>query len=121
MRILTKRVYEAPTRTDGYRVLVDRLWPRGISKSNAALDEWCKELAPSDELRKWFSHDPDKWAEFSRRYTRELNAKKDQVNALLNRTHARTITLLYAAKDAEHNNAMVLKRYIDSHLSAQAA
>lgn len=102
---------------DGYRVLVDRLWPRGISKDDADLDEWCKNLAPSDKLRKWFGHDPERWPEFVQRYTRELDAKKDLVIEILDRSPKETITLLYAAKDAEHNNAAVLKTFIETNIS----
>lgn len=80
MKIRIKRVYNAPSRMDGYRVLVDRLWPRGISKANAVLDEWRKDLAPSDELRKWFGHESEKWEEFKRRYRKELSAKKKRHN-----------------------------------------
>lgn len=101
---------------DGYRVLVDRLWPRGISKDDADLDEWCKDLAPSDKLRKWFGHDPEKWTEFVQRYTRELDAKKDLVIEILDRSPRKTITLLYAAKDSEHNNAAVLKTFIETNI-----
>jgi uncharacterized protein YeaO (DUF488 family) len=116
MTIRTKRVYDSPARTDGYRVLVDRLWPRGIGKEEAALDEWRKDLAPSDELRKWFGHDLERWSEFEQRYNSELDAKKDAVAEMIARSRKRTITLLYAAKDVEHNNAVVLKAFIETHL-----
>ena len=102
---------------DGYRVLVDRLWPRGISKDDADLDESCKNLAPSDKLRKWFGHDAERWPEFAERYTSELDAKQDEVAEMVDRSPKKTITLLYAAKDAEHNNAAVLKTYIETNIS----
>ncbi len=116
MVIRTKRIYESPSRTDGYRVLVDRLWPRGISKAQAALDEWCKGLAPSDDLRKWFGHDAERWPEFSRRYSRELNTKEHAVAEMVAHSPKSTITLLYAAKDVEHNNAVVLKVFIEMNI-----
>ena len=114
MRVQTKRIYDAPSRTDGWRVLVDRLWPRGIRKDDAKLDDWAKPVAPSDELRKWFGHDPDKWKEFRRRYRRELDDNADEVAAMLDRCRKKTITLLFAAKDREHNNAVVLKERIEA-------
>jgi len=114
MKIRVKRIYDAPSRADGYRVLVDRLWPRGIRKADAALDEWAKGLAPSDGLRKWFGHDPDRWDEFTRRYTEELEGRRDDVAAMVARSPKETITFLYAAKDAERNNAVVLKRFIET-------
>lgn len=116
MNIRTKRVYDSPSRMDGYRVLVDRLWPRGIRKAEAALDEWCKDLAPSGDLRKWFGHDAQRWPAFAQRYSRELNAKGDVVAEMVARSPKSTITLLYAAKDVEHNNAVVLKMFIDTHI-----
>lgn len=117
MRIRTKRVYDSPSRMDGYRVLVDHLWPRGISKAQAALDEWCKELAPSDELRKWFGHDAERWPEFVQRYSRELDAKVQTVAEMVARSPKTTITLLHAAKDVEHNNAVVLKMFIETRIA----
>ncbi|HEX4511461.1 MAG TPA: DUF488 domain-containing protein [Burkholderiaceae bacterium] len=105
-----KRVYEPPARTDGHRVLVDRLWPRGLAKEAARLDEWLKELAPSDSLRKWFGHDPDRFVEFSARYQQEL--ANDETRALLatlgSRARRQAVTLVYAAHDELHNNAVVL-------------
>jgi uncharacterized protein YeaO (DUF488 family) len=115
MNIKIKRIYEDPSPADGYRVLVDRLWPRGLQKSKAHIDEWMKELSPSDELRKWFGHDPDKWQEFRQRYLQELSDKLDDVSAFFENTHKQTITLLFAAKDLLHNNAVVLKEYMENH------
>jgi len=111
MMIKIKRIYEAPSNGDGFRVLVDRLWPRGISKDKAKIDLWLKDIAPSDQLRKWFAHDPEKWENFKRRYFKELDKKKDLVNKNL-KQFKDGITLLYAAKDDKHNNAQALKEYI---------
>ena len=107
-RIAAKRVYAAPERGDGYRVLIDRLWPRGISRERAKLDEWARELAPSTELRRWFGHDPDRFGEFRTRYRRELRAHADQLGRLRERARAGPLTLLYGARDTEHNDAVVL-------------
>ena len=108
-----KRVYEKPARSDGYRVLVDRLWPRGVSKAAAKLDAWEKEIAPSDELRKWFGHEPAKWAEFQQKYHAELRAKKDLVRGLkqMEAEHG-TVTLLFGAKDETHNQAVALAKIL---------
>jgi len=108
--IRTKRIYEPPEKADAFRVLVDRLWPRGISKEKADIALWLKEIAPSDELRKWFAHDPVKWKEFRKKYREELRSKAELLHELraLERDHE-TVTLLYAAKDEEHNNAVALK------------
>ncbi|HEX5472269.1 MAG TPA: DUF488 domain-containing protein [Lacipirellulaceae bacterium] len=108
-----KRVYEKPSRNDGLRVLVDRLWPRGLSKERAAVDLWLKEIAPSTELRKWFAHDPDKWPEFQRRYRSELRTNKSALRSLREKAAKRSITLLYAARDELHNEAIVLKKLLD--------
>jgi uncharacterized protein YeaO (DUF488 family) len=111
--IRTKRVYEETSGDDGIRVLVDRLWPRGISKEKALLDRWEKDLAPSNELRRWFGHDPAKWEEFLRRYRAELEGKEEALDRLRREANDATVTLLYAARDEEQNNAVALKRYID--------
>lgn len=111
--IQCKRVYEDPARSDGYRVLVDGMWPRGIKKQALKLDEWRKELAPSAELRKWFGHDPERWAAFYQKFHAELHERRDALNALLRRCDGRPLTLLYAAKDTEHNNAVALKMFLD--------
>ncbi|HVN24746.1 MAG TPA: DUF488 domain-containing protein [Syntrophorhabdales bacterium] len=107
-----KRVYDVPTRQDGKRILVDRLWPRGVKKDPKVVDDWMKEIAPSDDLRKWFSHDPAKWVEFKRRYKKELETKRELVEQLRRQARGGQLTLLYAAKDTEHNNAVVLKEII---------
>jgi uncharacterized protein YeaO (DUF488 family) len=108
-----KRVYDRPVKADGRRVLVDRIWPRGLKKSEARIDEWLKEIAPSTALRKWFGHDPARWTEFKKRYWRELGRERDQVEKLAREASKRTITLLFGAKDMEHNNAVALKDYIE--------
>jgi len=110
-----KRIYENISDEDGYRILVDRLWPRGISKETARLDEWSKEIAPSTILRKWFNHDPEKFAEFSNRYADELTEKHSELQQLINRADGRQLTLLYAARDNKHNHAIVLKHFLDEH------
>ena len=109
----TKRIYEPPEQSDGRRVLVDRLWPRGISKESAKLDEWLKDVAPSAELRKWFAHDPSKWAEFKRRYIEELKSKEPIFDTLRTEGRKGVVTLLYAARDEEHNQAVVLRECLD--------
>ncbi len=108
-----KRVYEEPSPTDGLRVLVDRLWPRGLTKERAAVDLWLKEVAPSTELRKWFGHDPAKWEEFQARYREELREKKDALALLKEKSKGHTVTLVYGARDEEHNEALVLKRILE--------
>jgi uncharacterized protein YeaO (DUF488 family) len=107
-----KRIYDAPSADDGYRVLVDRLWPRGVSKEDAKLDEWDKEIAPSTELRKWFNHEKDKFEEFAKRYREELNEKEDVLEELRKIGNNKTLCLLYAAKDPEINQAIVLKEVL---------
>ncbi len=111
--IQAKRVYEAPSRTDGLRVLVDRLWPRGLTKEHAAVDLWLKDVAPSTELRKWFGHDPSKWRRFQARYREELRKKKDALVILRRDSKQRTVTLVYGARDEEHNAALVLKQVLE--------
>ncbi|CAN5855073.1 DUF488 domain-containing protein [soil metagenome] len=113
MPIRLKRIYEAPAKADGYRVLVDRMWPRGISKDDAKVDLWLKEIAPSSELRKWFAHDPEKWDEFKRRYFRELEGHPQNCNQLAGKATKSTVTLLFAAKDVQFNNAAALKEYLE--------
>lgn len=112
MSLKLKRAYEPPSADDGYRVLVDRLWPRGVSKDEARVDEWLRDLAPSAELRKWFAHDPEKWTEFRRRYLAELKPRGEAIRALATRAKTQTVTLLFAAKDEAHNNAVVLRDLI---------
>ncbi|BCB96853.1 hypothetical protein JZK55_17750 [Dissulfurispira thermophila] len=108
-----KRIYDPPSKGDGKRILVDRLWPRGVKKEEARIDEWLKDIAPSDELRKWFSHDPSKWEEFKRRYKAELKDQGELIERLRAEAKRGTVTLLYAAKDKEHNNAVVLKEVVE--------
>jgi uncharacterized protein YeaO (DUF488 family) len=110
MSIRLKRIYEPKQDDDGFRILVDRLWPRGVDKKEAGIDLWLKDVAPSPELRRWFGHDPDKWAEFQRRYGEELRQNESAVAALRQRVRAeKRVTFLYAAKDTEHNHAIVLR------------
>jgi uncharacterized protein YeaO (DUF488 family) len=108
-----KRVYEKPDKADGFRILVDRLWPRGLTKEKAALDLWLKEVAPSTELRKWFGHDPGKWTEFRRRYRAELKSHPDELKMIRSKAKEGTVTLLYGARDQEHNEAIVLQQLLD--------
>lgn len=110
--IRLKRAYDPAAPEDGKRVLVDRLWPRGVSKEKAALDEWAKALAPSTELRKWFGHDPDRWTEFAERYALELQTQQAAVSELRELAKEHTVTLIYAARDQEHNEAVVLRNVL---------
>ena len=112
MTVKIKRVYEKPDKEDGVRILVDRLWPRGLTKEKASADLWLKDIAPSTELRKWFNHDPDKWEEFKKRYFSELQKNKEPISQLKEQIRQHPVTLLYAAKDEEHNEAQVLKNYL---------
>ena len=112
MSIAVKRVYETPARADGCRVLVDRLWPRGLSKEKADIDVWLREVAPSAELRRWFAHDPEKWHRFCRRYARELDANRELLEPLFARARAGRMTLLYGARDERFNNAVALRDYL---------
>lgn len=114
--IKIKRIYEDPENSDGYRVLVDHIWPRGVSKEKAKLDEWCKGVVPSSGLRKWFDHDPEKFLEFRGRFRKELDdssAVKDLIQTIKTK---KTVTLVYAAKDEKHNNAVVLQEYLKKRL-----
>jgi uncharacterized protein YeaO (DUF488 family) len=118
--IRVERIYDNPkgNNNDGFRILVDRLWPRGLSKDKVRIDLWQKEIAPSNSLRKWFGHDEKKWNEFKRRYFKELDGKKELVNVILNKvkeesTSSSTITLLYSTKEAKFNNAVALKEYLE--------
>ncbi len=108
MAVRTKRAYEPPEAGDGYRVLIDRLWPRGVSREEARLDEWARELAPSSELRQWFGHDPARYEEFRGRYLAELGLQAEKLRELRGRARRGTVTLVYAARDTEHNDAVVL-------------
>ena len=112
MTIKIKRAYAEPEKTDGFRILVDRLWPRGLSKEKAHVDLWLKEVAPSTELRKWFAHDPKKWPEFQSRYHAELKSLNEPLALLKEKSAHGPVTLLYAARDEEHNEAVVLKKLL---------
>jgi len=114
--IQLKRAYERSGPKDGRRFLVERLWPRGVQKAKLPLDGWLKEVAPSTELRKWFGHDVEKWKEFQRRYRTELQEKPQSWKPLLEAARKGTITLVFSSHDAEHNNAVVLKNFLESHL-----
>jgi uncharacterized protein YeaO (DUF488 family) len=114
--IRIKRAYDSPEPTDGARLLVDRLWPRGVKKEQLLLDGWYHDVAPSNELRKWFGHDPAKWEEFKQRYFGELDQKPGVWKQLAEAVHAGNVTLLYAAQDREHNNAVALQAYIEAKL-----
>ena len=116
--IKLKRAYEKPSRDDGSRILVERLWPRGLTKERAELDLWLKEVAPSPELRKWFGHDPAKWEQFQERYWKELEEKEEAVQLLKQKGKQGTVTLVYAARDEKHNGALALKRFLQGHTSA---
>lgn len=112
-----KRVYEKPSAKDGYRVLVDRLWPRGMTKEAARLDAWIKELAPSPALRKWFGHDPDRWRQFSKDYLKELNHSVTAASLVHELALHKKVTLVYAAQDTEHTHALVLLQFIQEELA----
>jgi uncharacterized protein YeaO (DUF488 family) len=114
--IKVKRVYDPPDADDGKRFLVERLWPRGMKKESLPMDEWLKDVAPSDALRHWFGHDPEKWAEFRRRYLAELEENGGTWKPLLEAAHQGNVTLLYSAHDQEHNNALALKTFLDERL-----
>jgi uncharacterized protein YeaO (DUF488 family) len=116
MSIGLKRAYDTPARSDGYRVLVDRIWPRGVTKDDLKVDAWLKELAPSSELRNWFGHDPRKWDEFRKRYARELEQHADALEQLAERARAGRVALVFGARDAEHNNAVALKELLERRL-----
>jgi uncharacterized protein YeaO (DUF488 family) len=108
MAVRAKRIYDPVARGDGYRVLIDHVWPRGVSRERARLDEWARDLAPSDELRRWFDHVPERFDEFRARYRDELDGQRDRLTELRRRERKEPLTILYAARDREHNNAVVL-------------
>ena len=112
MRISVKRVYEPACDDDGVRILVDRLWPRGLTKAQAKIDVWVRDAAPSMELRRWFNHEPEKWNEFKRRYFEELRANESAIKTIRENAAQGTVTLLFAAKDSRFNNAMALRDYL---------
>ena len=113
MEIKIKRVYEDAFKSDGTRILVDRIWPRGVSKEKAQLDDWIKEIAPTTELRKWFDHKEDRFPEFSRRYKKELKNHTYLIDVLLEKARENQLTLVYGAKDEKHNQAVVLKEFLE--------
>lgn len=119
MQIFLKRVYEPAEPGDGYRVLIDRLWPRGLKKENIKIDLWFKEIAPSNELRKWFNHDQARWKEFKQRYIQELNKNKILIADFLSVCDSDSITLVYSSKDVKHNQAVVIKAYIEQIIQGQ--
>jgi uncharacterized protein YeaO (DUF488 family) len=110
--VQVKRAYDPPSASDGVRVLVDRLWPRGLSKTKAAIDLWVKDIAPSVNLRRWFNHDPSRWSEFVKRYSEELDKKQAAVSALIGAVRRGRVTLLFGARDPRHNNAVALHTYL---------
>lgn len=114
--IRVRRAYDDPSRQDGLRILVERLWPRGVSKEKAAVDLWLKDLAPSTELRKWFSHDPEKWDEFCERYWAELREQGDLLTLLKHRTTEGNVTFVFASRDEVHNSAVALKQFLEDEL-----
>ena len=111
--IKIKRIYDPPRPDDGTRILVDRLWPRGLGKEKAKIDLWLKEIAPSNELRKWYGHDPRKWVEFKKKYFEYLDTKRELVSQIIQKTKERDVTLLYSSKEEKLNNAVALKEYIE--------
>ncbi|MGC2425221.1 MAG: DUF488 domain-containing protein [Nitrospirota bacterium] len=113
MKINIKRAYDPPARGDGVRILVDRLWPRGIAKEKLKLDLWLKDIAPSDTLRRWFSHDPERWDEFKAHYFEELDANREAVERIMQEAKKRSVTLLFSSKELEFNNAVALKEYLE--------
>ena len=116
MSIDLKRAYDPPAASDGWRVLIDRIWPRGIAKADLQVDAWLKDLAPSAELRKWFGHDPKKWDEFRQHYARELDQRRNAIEQLLERARAGRVTLVFGARDVAHSNAAALKEYLERRL-----
>jgi uncharacterized protein YeaO (DUF488 family) len=115
MHVKVKRAYDEYEKSDGTRILVDRLWPRGIKKEDAKIDDWMKDVAPSNELRKWFAHDPEKWTEFKKKYFNELKGKNELLKDIIKKDKT-DLTLVYAAKDDEHNNAVALKEYLEKRV-----
>jgi uncharacterized protein YeaO (DUF488 family) len=113
-RVWLRRAYEPPTRSDGYRVLVDRIWPRGVSKEEIQIDEWCRNIAPSNALRHWFDHNPSRWTQFCEQYRAELAENAEVLATIVERTKSGRVTLVYAARDQEHNNAVALRDVIEA-------
>jgi len=116
--IKIKRIYDHPSKDDGKRILIDRLWPRGLKKEDAQIDEWIKDIAPSNQLRKWFNHDPKKWDEFKSRFFTELRGNREMVEGIINAARKGTVTLLFGSKEERFNNAVALKEYIDARMHA---
>ena len=114
MKIKIKRVYDKPDENDGFRILVDRLWPRGLSKNRAKIDLWLKEIAPSHELRKWFAHDPQKWGEFKKKYFKQLDGQKELLSLILEKAKQGEVTLLFGSREERYNNAAALKGYFET-------
>lgn len=108
-----KRAYDPPAADDGKRILVERLWPRGVTKARASIDDWMKDLAPSPQLRKWFNHDPARWKQFEHRYWKELKSRTEQVDRLRKAARRGRVTLIYAARDEQHNGALALKTFVE--------
>jgi len=115
MRILTKRVYESPSLSDGKRILIDRLWPRGIIKEEAEIHYWAKSVSPSTDLRQWYQHDPEKWRDFKKKYFQELKSNPEGMNELRNHIGGGIVTLVFSSKEEKLNNATALKEYLDSN------
>ena len=118
MPIDLKRAYDPPTKSDGRRILVDRVWPRGIAKDDLQIDAWLKDLAPSTGLRKWFGHDPAKWGEFRKRYALELEQRPEALEELVEKARAGHVTLVFSAKDTQHNNAVALRENLERRLKS---
>lgn len=118
--IILKRAYEAASRSDGTRFLVERLWPRGVSKEKLQVEAWLKEVGPSTELRQWFGHDPDKWAEFRRRYFRELDSRPEAWKPIASAARRGRVTLVYSSHDTQHNNAVALQEYLNARSRPKA-
>lgn len=121
VKIQTKRVYEAASKADGVRILIDRIWPRGVSKEKAKIDFWAKEVAPSTELRQWYRHEPSKWVEFQRRYYEELDENQQHYDALTAYLKGDVVTLVYSSKETKLNNATALQQYIEKRLYSPPA
>jgi uncharacterized protein YeaO (DUF488 family) len=120
MSIRLKRAYDPPAKDDGFRVLVDRVWPRGMTRQQLQVEDWLKDVAPSTELRRWFGHDPRRWDEFRKRYGEELAGQGEALERLVARARQGRLTLVFAAKDAQHNNAVVLKEHLEQRLRDEA-
>ncbi len=114
--IKVKRIYEEPAAGDGFRILVDRLWPRGLTKAAAKVDLWVKDLAPSNELRKWYGHEPGKWNEFKKRYSQEMAGKDEDLNLIMDKAKTGTVTFLFSSKEEKLNNAQALKEFVEAKL-----